>query len=210
MMKHTLGYKLGRLPLGLFGFVLGSVLVGAAFAQSTATPPQTFSTREQNLDANGFIRVHEQGVLKADVNVSNFPNSVSVSNFPATQNVKVTGGEVLAKTAPVTTGFSTFMELQPKEYRTIELPSPINATNISLGKENNSAALYFMSDIPVSGGGNSSIGPTVFQVIDFGGKVPVVNHAFTRPVPIKSVFVNCVNTFQSCFIDLAIIGDPGV
>jgi hypothetical protein len=33
--------------------------VGAAFAQSASTPPPTFSTREQNLDANGFIRVRQ-------------------------------------------------------------------------------------------------------------------------------------------------------
>lgn len=79
-----------------------SVLSLGTMAGSTpfATPPDptpgaTLPTREQNLDADGLIRVREQGVADVDVtndpmNVSvandtlNFSGEVEVSNFPAT------------------------------------------------------------------------------------------------------------------------------
>ena len=70
-----------------------------------------FRQREQNLDATGWIKVHEQGTatVTGTVSVANFPSSVAVSNFPETQNVNVTGGEVSTKPSPVTTGFSDNM-----------------------------------------------------------------------------------------------------
>ena len=52
----------------LIGLVAGRALGGTASAAPTT---RETLVREQNLDANGYVRVHEQGV--SDVNVLNFP-----------------------------------------------------------------------------------------------------------------------------------------
>ncbi len=41
--------------------------------------------REQNLDADGYIKVHEQGTASVRVTNDNVP--VAAENFPATQQV---------------------------------------------------------------------------------------------------------------------------
>ena len=75
---------------------LGTMAGSTPFAAPPdPTPGATLPTREQNLDADGLIRVREQGVADVDVtndpmNVSvandtlNFSGEVEVSNFPAT------------------------------------------------------------------------------------------------------------------------------
>ena len=75
------------LVFALAGGVVGGTLFGGP-ALSAAAHVQ--DVLEQNLDATGFIRVHEQGT--ANVAVTNFPASqnVAVTNFPASQNVAVT------------------------------------------------------------------------------------------------------------------------
>jgi hypothetical protein len=207
-MKDTLRQKLTPLPIGVLGFVFGSALIGVAIAQPTPAPPPSFTVREQNLDANGFIRVHEQGVLSTVANISNFPTSFSVNNFPETQNVKITGGELQAKAPPVTTGISARMSAEPNEVITFILPATINATTISIGKGDHEAGVYFKSPMSVDGPG-AAVGPTVFHVVDLQGRVPFANHSFTRPVPINAVVLHCRNEAQTCFVDFDILGDPG-
>ncbi len=65
------------------GVAMGSALMGTAGADP-AGPPGGLEVIEQNLDGDGYIAVHEQGV--ADVNVTN--SSLGVV-FPATQDVRV-------------------------------------------------------------------------------------------------------------------------
>lgn len=80
------------LTSGLMGVVAYEQLVRPAFADTG--PPSGLFTREQNLDTNGLIRVHEQGT--PTVSVGNFPatqpvtGTVNVGNLPATQPVSGT------------------------------------------------------------------------------------------------------------------------
>jgi hypothetical protein len=217
-MTQALRGNTGRFMLGICGLIIGSVLMDVAVAQTTPTPPPTFSTREQNLDANGFIRVHEQGVLKADVNVSNFPSSVSVNNFPssinvgnfpATQNVNVTGGQLRAVAPPVTAAFSEIFSAGPGETTTIQLPATINATTISVSKGDTEGAIFFKSPTPPTTLGFRSI-TSVFHIDDPAGKVPLVDHSFTRPVPINAIVIQCRNEQFLCWFSVDIVGDPGV
>ena len=62
-MTQQIRQLLLRLPLGAVGFVVGSVLVGIVVAAPPPdpTPNVPIAVREQNLDANGWIKVHEQG-----------------------------------------------------------------------------------------------------------------------------------------------------
>lgn len=99
------------LTSGLMGAVAYDQFVRPASADSG--PPSGLSTREQNLDTNGLIRVHEQGT--PTVSVGNFPvdangnlkvagssnvsGTVNVGNFPATQPVS---GTVNVGNLPVT------------------------------------------------------------------------------------------------------------
>jgi hypothetical protein len=57
-------------------------------AAPAAGPPGGLNVSEQNVDASGSIRVHEQGT--ANVNVTNSSLPVTVGNLPAEQNVHVT------------------------------------------------------------------------------------------------------------------------
>src|SRR4029453_15872783 len=145
-MRKMFNRKTTAFALAMTGFVLGSLMVGGVFAQSP-TPPPSFNTREQNLDANGFIRVHEQGVLKAKVQVDNFPTSIGVNNFPKTQDVNVVGGQVLAYVPPVTTGYSDFLTAGPGETYRVTLPAPINASTITISKGGSEGAIYFTSPL---------------------------------------------------------------
>jgi hypothetical protein len=84
--------------------VLAAVGIVSAFAASQLVPshqagaaPSATRVGEQNLDASGFIRTHEQGT--ANVNVTNGSLPVSgTGNLPATQNVNV-GSEPAAQQA---------------------------------------------------------------------------------------------------------------
>jgi len=90
------------LTSGLLGTAAYTQFVRPAFADTG--PLSGLATREQNLDANGLIRVHEQGT--PTVSVGNFPldangnlkvagsanvsGTVNVGNLPATQPVSGT------------------------------------------------------------------------------------------------------------------------
>jgi len=72
--------------------VLAAVGIVSAFAASKLVPshqagaaPSATQVREQNLDASGFIRTHEQGTANVSVTNTWLPVSgtVNVGNFPA-------------------------------------------------------------------------------------------------------------------------------
>lgn len=74
--------------------VLGGIVGGTLFGDRViAAADKIMQVAEQNLDANGYIRVHEQGT--ANVAVTNFPASqnVAVTNLPAVQMVQLAGRE---------------------------------------------------------------------------------------------------------------------
>lgn len=72
--------------LALTGLAAGLVGVFAVsqLSESAGAAPAATQVREQNLDANGFIRVHEQGTSNVNVSNSSLPVSgtVSVGNLP--------------------------------------------------------------------------------------------------------------------------------
>lgn len=88
--------KLSALSVVLLalGIVLGLALRDTVFVAEAKPPepePQIQPVEEQNVDANGYIAVHEQRV--ADVNVTNaslpVSGTVEVGNVPAVQDVNV-------------------------------------------------------------------------------------------------------------------------
>lgn len=108
-MRFIEGRKRGALVLGavlligLFGFVglRASELDGGAGVEDTtqlSNPP--LNVREANVDAEGYLRIHEQGVVSVQgtVNVASGPavQDVRVTNTPlqVTGNVNVAGGTV--------------------------------------------------------------------------------------------------------------------
>jgi len=74
------------------------MLLGVVRSTDAAGPPSAALVREQNLDAQGLIRVHEQGI--ANVNVTNLPLDAG-GNVRVGGAVDVTGSVEIAKTAPV-------------------------------------------------------------------------------------------------------------
>lgn len=72
--------------VALTGGLLGAFTVSELSSSAGAAPPpqqnQGQRVREQNLDASGFIRVHEQGT-------ANVAGTVNVGNLPAVQDVNV-------------------------------------------------------------------------------------------------------------------------
>jgi hypothetical protein len=78
--------------------VLAAVGIVSAFAAGQLVPshqagaaPSAQQVREQNLDASGFIRTHEQGTANVNVTNGSLPvaGTVNVGNLPAVQNVNV-------------------------------------------------------------------------------------------------------------------------
>ncbi len=72
------------------GIALGFVVSGGLDGSASAAPKAQV-VREENVDTNGFIAVHEQGT--ADVNVTNaalpVSGTVDVGNLPVVQDVNV-------------------------------------------------------------------------------------------------------------------------
>jgi len=84
----------------LVASVFGGELAGAAGKRTAREAATPLSVREQNLDASGFIRVHEQGTASVSgtvglsssantVKLDPTANSVSVTNTDNNGNVKV-------------------------------------------------------------------------------------------------------------------------
>jgi hypothetical protein len=75
------------LVVALAGGAVGGTLFGGPALKAAARAQEVL---EQNLDASGFMRVHEQGT--ANVAVANFPatQNVAVTSLPASQNVAIT------------------------------------------------------------------------------------------------------------------------
>lgn len=68
--------------LGVIGGLVGAFAFSEVSGQAEALALLATRVREQNLDANGLIRVHEQGT-------ANVTGTVDVGNMPAVQDVNV-------------------------------------------------------------------------------------------------------------------------
>jgi hypothetical protein len=67
--RHHVGNRLGRIGAVVAAALVGGVLAVALAPEAAISAVRDTFVREQNLDADGFIRVHEQGT--ADVRVAN-------------------------------------------------------------------------------------------------------------------------------------------
>ena len=89
-MLHAIRRALTGVSFALLGSAVTIMLLANVSAQPGTTPGPSQPVREQNLDANQLIRVHEQGT--ANVNVANSPLTVSGTereHFPSQFDVKV-------------------------------------------------------------------------------------------------------------------------
>jgi hypothetical protein len=186
---------------------LGAIAGGTAFAvPPDPTPGATQPVREQNLDDDGLIRVHEQGV--ADVNVTNDPLNVSVdnetlnvsgevevSNFPATQNVNVVGGSIALP--PVTTIAGTPLSIDPipaGESVSHDIPL-MNAVSVNVAENFDEYSLFITGPLgtPLHIESGELVQETYF-------------YTFLYPVPVDSITIFCQNESTDCFVDVTLTG----
>lgn len=209
-MLPAISTTLTRLSLVALGFLGGSILAGVVVAQPNPAPGPPLPVKEQNLDANGWIKVHEQGTatVNGTVSVGNFPSSIEISNFPETQNVNVTGGQVDTIVPPVTVGLSETVCAEPHQTATVSLAT-MAVTDLTVSnKIKNEVAVYFHSPITITGNGGT-IGQTVFEHQDHDGEVAALHHTFTRAVPIHEFVLHCTNESDTCCVTVDLVGTPG-
>jgi hypothetical protein len=179
--------------VALVGGVLGGTLFGGPVLSAAAHVQDVL---EQNLDASGFIRVHEQGT--AHVAVTNFPASqnVTVTNLPSTQNVVLTGHEPFAAGESITaqtipngdvSGEHTFIVPAGKrlviEYvnATMILPGGQNPFVLFIDAERNGTTFrYRLTPKPLAVNGYFSVEQAVTINADAGTAVRVVASRFPQ------------------------------
>lgn len=177
------------------------MLIGAAAAQPPGDRPET-SVREQNVDPDGWIAVHEQGV--ADVNVTNSPLSVSgdvrVSNLPQEQAVMVTNDVVTVAQAPASRARVVTFSVDAGDEINPVFDPPINATMLSIRAFDEEVVVQFSSPVSDEPGD---------RVLFMGGDSRniterVVN--LTQPIPISGVRILCQNDFEDCDGWVSVVG----
>ena len=194
--------------------------VAGAAPKSPPDPHEgaTMPVREQNVDSQGYIAVHEQGTAKVDVQNSeldvNITNStldvsgstVSVDDFPATQDVYVTDGIVDTVIPPATAVRRPSFSLDAGESGTYDFAT-INATTIVMwdnsvtGDNDPEFQLWVRS--PLTGGGG------MFKYAYEDGLQNLDMRSFTHPIPVSGVEIWCKNESLACILGVSIIGyDP--
>lgn len=190
-----------------------SVLTLGTMAGSTAfaAPPDptvgaTQPVREQNLDADGMIRVHEEGV--ADVNVTNDPLNVSVandtlnvsgevevSNFPATQDVNVVAGQVALPPVNTIAGTpATIDPIPPGEFETTDIPL-MNVVSVNVPESFDEYSMFISGPLGV---------PLSIQSGEQLQETYV--YTFQYPVPVDRISIFCENESDDCFVDVTLTG----
>lgn len=206
-MKGTVGSTGTRIFALMF---LAGGLALAPFGRAVATPPDprpgaSMPVRELNLDMDGLIRVHEQGV--ADVNVTNdsldvtgtveVMGTVDVGNFPTELDVNVTGGSVGVSVPAATEAFTQVFVIAPDDQNTTNFPT-INATTIHASTTaNDEVFITFLSPLGA-----------LFQVVDLDGDAipPAFTQSFFQPVPINGVEIRCHNESSDCGVRITVVG----
>ena len=215
MRHHLLGPTpfLGLLALGA---LIALALLGALFdAPAAAEPPDptpgaTLPTREQNLDDDGLIRVHEQGIAKVDVtntpldvqgsvDVDNFPSSFEVSNFPSVQDVNVTGGELSeVMLAPVTIGEEFFIVTPAGSSETAAFGATMNVTTVFVVDALDEVAVDLTTSLTPGG--------AIAVYSDLEGGRESGQRTFFYPVPADGVEVHCFNESDDCQVSVEVLG----
>jgi hypothetical protein len=186
----------------LRGCLVGAAVIGLGVSLAAAdgpnpTPGPSQPVLEQNLDANGLIRVHEQGTANVNVTNASLPVSGNV-------NANVTGGSVLATIPPATTSFWHLFVLQPG-FPSEEMSFPtINASaiHVQLGDFDTETKVFFKSPLVDTGFGQGLF----FLRAEPGNKGSLIT--FTQPVPINGVAVHCTQNVFSCSALVSVVGVP--
>jgi hypothetical protein len=144
------------------------------------------SLNQLQFDASGNLKTTSQGT-------STISGTVSVSNFPATQNVNITGGTVSATQSVATTAFQKVVTIAAK-HTGHDGFNPINASFISVSVGLPGMYLTFSGPL----GRVLSVGPIKNEF----------SQSFTQRIPINSVEYNCYdNIVVNCVSAVTIIGD---
>lgn len=181
----------------LIGVALMSALtlfgVGTSAAGPDPTPGPSQPVREQNLDANGFIRVHEQGVAQTEVTndnlnvtLGNSSLDVNVQNFPSTQDVNVVGGSTSPE--PVTNATQLIFNVEDGESQELTFAT-INVTSILIVTGDDEYELHAGS--PLTGG-------NLFIAYDPSGDDETRQITFDSPVPLNRMTLICANESENC------------
>lgn len=167
----------------------GPLLTGPVDAQR----PLPLPVSEQNLDANGFIRVHEQGIAQVRGTVAVNGGTVAISNLPSALNVHQ---------APVVGAYTFFFQVADGTDRVEPFPT-INATAIHL-VSGHEVAVRFQS--PMS---SLTYNGTPNMLLEFSGTNGEFSNfvkTFTQPIPLNGIQVFCQNESLTCGIVVSIIG----
>jgi hypothetical protein len=208
----------------LFQFLLAALLlissaIVLADKPDPVLPNPPLAVRDANVDGNDWIRVHEQGTAKvevqgtADVNVTGGQidatvtgGSVTVNNtgsnpVPVTvenaeQDVYVVGGEMTVPTKV----WGGIINMTSSESQRIFVFSngPIYATTIHVSDRDDESAVEFWSPMLQS--------DPAFTFWDPEGAFIEHTHSFTYPIPISEVRTSCLNEQLPCVFDITVWG----
>ena len=196
--------------------VLALTILGTVQPLEAAGPPNAVETEELNVDENGFIAVHEQGV--ADVNIvggdstvsidDTDPVEVNVSSMP-TVDLDTATDEVLADIKDllqqVVDQETSRVVVDQFRRKTLNMTSgqqktftfdPILATHLFIGSDGDEIQVLINN----IGGTRAFIGSTD-ETFPVAFSVP-----FSYPVRISAVSVSCQNEVFDCRTDIAVFG----
>jgi hypothetical protein len=202
-------------------FLLVSSVVVLADKPDPNVPNPPLQVQEYNVDADGYIAVHEQGTAKVDIqnseldvhvnggdinatvtggsvtvdNTDTNPVPVTVENLPSEQDVYVNGGEMSVVTT-VYTGQFSIASGDPAVEHTFS-GGPIYATTIHAADGDDETYIEFYSPLA---------GDKVFAFWDPSGDFIEHTHSFTYPIPINGYRAYCANESESCGFRITVIG----
>lgn len=209
----------------LAALALVAALGGVGTAAQNPGPGPTKPVAEQNLDENGWIRVHEQGVASVDVtndnldvtlandeinvNVTNpvlgVSGTVDVGNFPAQQNVAVQNfpstqdvNVVGGSTGPQPASAvrQVVFSLDPGESQTQTFPTiDVSSVVISSGDEE----YQLFASTPLWNG-------DILLAFEPDGDNPSRHFTFPQPLPLNGLNLYCANESEHCPIYILLIG----
>ena len=218
----------------LFQFMVAALLlVSSAIVLSAPPDPNLpnppLAVREANVDGSDWIRVHEQGTAKVDVqgianvnvtggtidanvtggsvtvnntNTNPVPveGTVTVDNFPGQQDVWVEGGVM----TPVTRAYYDFFNLDSQRSSGLQhfTGGPILVTLIYVSHNDDKVRVRFFSEALAPAGPFHSI---LFIDAKEGGG-PDHTIPLTYPVEMDGFEIRCENDTNPCEVQITVVG----
>jgi hypothetical protein len=209
--------------------MLLTMLVGGIVRADPPDPNNgaTKPVREQNLDGQGWIQIHEQGIAdvdiqnenlnvtlqnqELDVNVTNdslpIEGDVGVNNFPSNQDVSVTNFPSTQNVnvtggsvgnAPVTTLNQHIFNVPDGETEDQTFDS-IAVSSILIVSGSDEYELH---------GGSPLTGSDLFLTYDPSGDEEATSLEFPNPIPLNRLTLICANESDNCAIAILLAGFP--